>query len=300
MISKKAAIRYGVGFIALAISTYFLTVLTVTIFNSGRSEEIQYPASFFEPAATNLVFAHRGLTDGTIENTIPSFERAIELGTDVLEIDVQITLDGTVVLFHDSDLTRLAGRPETIAQLSLAQIQQLRIPYGCLDGCQTIPTLEQFLTSFPDHPTNIELKTESKEMARLVATMLASRQDRKDVIVGSAHSEAVEEFRRHSSLPTSAHTSEVIQASVCFLLQARCRFDFQALQLPYRPNSILPALRADPDFLEWARQRGLRTHYWTINDAKDMKTLLERNVDGLMTDYPGRALEIRSRLSSKQ
>ncbi len=299
MISRKAAVRYGVGFVALVISTYFLTILTVAIFNIGRPEKVLFPSSFFESSGQNLVFAHRGLTDGTVENTIPSFERALSLGTDVLETDVQLSRDGVVVLFHDDDLSRLAGRPERIQDLDLEQLQELKIPYGCLEQCFSIATLEEFLEAFPDQPTNIELKNDSGELARKVANLVANRQDRKDVMVGSAHSDALEEFRRHSSLPTSAYTSEVIQASICYLLDARCNFDFQALQIPYRPNSILPALRADVDFIEWARTRGLRAHYWTINEPEQMETLVQRNVDGIMTDFPEKALEIRSAQSDR-
>ena len=298
MISRKAAVRYGVGFLALVISTYLLTILTVAIFNSGRAEKVSFPASFFESAANNLVFAHRGLTENTVENTIPSFQKALSLGTDVLETDVQLTRDGFVVLFHDDDLSRLAGRPERIQDLTLEELQKIALPRDCAEQCSSIPTLEEFLKAFPDQPTNIELKNDSKELARKVATLLAQRQDRKDVIVGSAHGDALDEFRRHSSQPTSAYTSEVIHASICYLLEARCVFDFQALQIPYRENSILPALRADPEFIQWARTRGLRTHYWTINDPAQMETLVLRKVDGLMTDFPQKALDVRKAIGT--
>ena len=291
--TRKAFIRYGIGFVALVISTYLLTLLTVAVYNSGKPERIGFPDSIFQPPATSLIFAHRGLTENTTENTIDSFRKAAELGSDVLETDVQMTKDGTVVLFHDPDLMRLASRPETVAQLTLDELRAIKIPAGCKENCQTIATLQELLDTFPEHPTNVEIKVNDRTLARKVAELLAHRQDRKDVIVGSAHSEAIEEFRRHSSLPSSAYTTEVIHASICYLLDARCSFSFQALQLPYRKNSILPALRAEPEFLEYARNRGLRTHYWTINETSDMQALLDRNVDGIMTDFPGRAVKLK-------
>lgn len=286
---------YVIGFIALVISTYFLTLITVYMFNLGREEKLSFPESFYRPTGERLIFAHRGLTDSTIENTLSSFQAARDLGADVLETDVQITLDGEVVIFHDQDLQRMGGRPETVPELSLKEIQSLLIPPGCTE-CERIPTLQEFLDAFPDQPINIELKNDRLDLAQKVARLLDHRQDRRDVIVGSAHAEAIEEFRRFSSLPTAAHTSEVIHASICYLLDMRCEFGFQALQLPYRPDSLLPALRAEPNFLDWAHNRGLRVDYWTINEDRDMKILLERQVDGIMTDRPGRALQLREEL----
>ncbi|MCB1137273.1 MAG: hypothetical protein KDK23_00905 [Leptospiraceae bacterium] len=293
MIRNRSMMWYGIGFLALVISTFVLTRFTVFAFNSGRAEIRSFPESFFRPSGERLIFAHRGLTRNTVENTLSSFQASLDLGVDVLETDVQLTSDGVVVIFHDDTLERMAGRSESIPALTLKEVQSLPIPAGCQE-CERIPTLEEFLGRFPGTPVNIELKNESKELAREVARLLAPRQDRKDVIVGSAHKEAIQEFRRQSSLPTSANTGEVIHASICYLLEARCEFDFQALQLPFRPGSVLPALRADAEFLEWAHRRGLRVDYWTINEEEDMKTLLGLPVDGIMTDIPSLALKLRT------
>ncbi|MCB1169159.1 MAG: hypothetical protein KDK25_02440 [Leptospiraceae bacterium] len=293
MARNRSMMWYGIGFLALVISTFFLTRITVFAFNSGRAEIRNFPESFFRPSGERLIFAHRGLTQSTVENTLTSFEASRALGVDVLETDVQLTSDGVVVIFHDDTLERMAGRSESIAALTLKEVQSLAIPAGC-EKCEQIPTLEEFLVRFPAMPVNIELKNDSKVLAREVARILAPRQDRKDVIVGSAHKEAIQEFRRQSSLPTSANTGEVIHASICYLLDARCEFDFQALQLPFRPDSLLPALRGDAEFLDWAHNRGLRVDYWTINEEADMKTLLGLPVDGIMTDVPSLALKLRA------
>ena len=284
--------KWIVGFVALVISTFLLTKITVWVYNLDRTETISFPDSPFKPDGHRLIFAHRGLTENTTENTMPSFEAADALGTDVLETDVQMSSDGVVVIFHDDDMKRMTGSEGPVSGRTLQELMSMRLPAGC-QKCDQIPTLAELLERFPDKRLNIELKTSDLTLARKVASMLAERQDRKDVIVVSTHPEAIQEFRRHSSLPTGATTGEVVKASLCYMLGARCQFAFQALQLPYRPNSILPALRAEPEFLDWAHRRGLRVDYWTINDEAEMKVLVSRHLDGIMTDRPAAALAVR-------
>lgn len=88
--------------------------------------------------------AHRGgsLTADNFarENTMYAFENAVDLGFRYLETDVHLTSDGVLVLFHDDDVSRVSGEPGKVSDLSLAQIQQLRV-----GGAEPIPTLDELL-----------------------------------------------------------------------------------------------------------------------------------------------------------
>jgi hypothetical protein len=87
-----------------------------------------------------LVIAHRGDTKAGLENTLPAIESAIRLGVDGVEVDLQLTRDGQVVLFHDDDLRRLAGQEGMIGDLTLVECRSLRLANG-----SGVPTLEELL-----------------------------------------------------------------------------------------------------------------------------------------------------------
>ena len=127
-----------------------------------------------------IVLGHRGVPRAAQENTMAALEAARKLGIDGVEIDVQVTKDNVVVLFHDSDMGRLTGgaaKGKDIADLTYAEIQQYKIPknldatgtgklveFEC--GDQNIPTLEEALVSFPDLKFNVEMKAYSPKFSR--------------------------------------------------------------------------------------------------------------------------------------
>ncbi len=88
-----------------------------------------------------LAAGHRGALRQAPENTIPSFEKAIELGADIIEIDVRITRDGHFVIFHDDNVSRLTGEAGTIEEQTLAEVQQLAIQLAEFPGFPSLSIL---------------------------------------------------------------------------------------------------------------------------------------------------------------
>ena len=74
-----------------------------------------------------LVFGHRGSPNMVTENTLPSFKTALAQGDDGIELDVRMSKDGQIVIFHDKELSRLSDRGENIKDLSLAEIQCIEL-----------------------------------------------------------------------------------------------------------------------------------------------------------------------------
>jgi glycerophosphoryl diester phosphodiesterase len=70
--------------------------------------------------STPIAFAHRGGASDAPENTMPAFQRAIDLGYIYMETDVHVTRDGVLLAFHDDDLSRTCGRPGKISELDYA------------------------------------------------------------------------------------------------------------------------------------------------------------------------------------
>ena len=79
----------------------------------------------FYPKNRVLIFGHRGSPDKITENTIPSFQKAIDQGVDGLEFDIRLAKDGVIMVFHDADLKRLSNRSEHISALSLTELQTI-------------------------------------------------------------------------------------------------------------------------------------------------------------------------------
>lgn len=105
----------------------------------------------FDVAA--FAYAHRGLWGGDIpENSLRAFEAAAREGVGC-ELDVRVTADRKLVVFHDATLERMCGRAERVDALSLLDLRKLRLPDGSI-----IPTLEEALEAMAGLPTLVEMK----------------------------------------------------------------------------------------------------------------------------------------------
>ena len=112
-----------------------------------------------------MIFAHRGLHsifENTPENSMPAFDRAIELGI-AIETDIHVTKDNKVVIFHDKTLKRMCGIDAAVEDKTLEELTSLKL----LDTDCTIPSFEQFLKRVDGKvPLLIELKTESPKTCK--------------------------------------------------------------------------------------------------------------------------------------
>jgi glycerophosphoryl diester phosphodiesterase len=232
---------------------------------------------------TVLAFAHRGGAyhpeiEG-LENTMAAFRHAVALGYDYLETDVHVTRDGVLLAFHDRVLDRVSDRRGPIAELTLDEVRAARI-----GGREFVPTLAELFDEFPAVRFNIDLKADGSVAA--LAAFLAEREAWDRVLVGSFSARRLRLFRRLTGgrLPTSAHPTEV--AAFRLLPSARLADlltggRVAALQIPHRRGRLVVAT---PGLVRRAHATGKHVHVWTIDDADEMRVLLDRGVDGLMTD----------------
>ncbi len=125
-----------------------------------------------------LACGHRGAMHEAPENTIPSFERALALGADIIELDARLTRDGRWVVFHDSSLKRLTGQEGAIEQLPLEEVRRLRInleafpkhrDLGVLTLEEALGFLKTRAITYIDHKTGPALLL-ARELQRLKVT----------------------------------------------------------------------------------------------------------------------------------
>lgn len=258
----------------------------------------------FFARAGPLVIAHRGGAGLWPENTLHAFERAAELGADVVELDVRRAADGELVVIHDATVERTTDGRGPVAGLTLAELRRLDAAHRwSADGGKTfplrgrgvrVPTLREVFEKLPRMRFNIEPKDESGA-ARSLCEAIRAHGASERVVVGSFRQSVIDEFRRACpGVATSAGPAEA--SKFLALYQAGLAPSYspamQALQLPEYAAGVRVLTRG---FVEAAHGRNLEVHAWTINDAADMRRLLDAGVDGIMTDYPDRLLALLGR-----
>ncbi|MFJ7951832.1 glycerophosphodiester phosphodiesterase [Lysinibacillus sp. NPDC096418] len=126
------------------------------------------------------VFAHRGASAHALENSFKAFEKARELGADGIELDIQLSKDGIPVVYHDPQLSRLAGSNKLVNECSLEQLQRFKLgkPWKRLFSSYKISTFEEVLVWANQYqmPLNIELKSTILENTDALLRMLKGLQ----------------------------------------------------------------------------------------------------------------------------
>ena len=228
------------------------------------------------------VWAHRGDSANEVENTLAAFDKARAAGADGIELDVRLDRDGTVVVFHDDDLLRLAGRPGRIEELSARERAALRV------GGHAVPTLEQVLGELAELECNVEIKADRPaRMGPLVAATaeVIRRSGRADQILVSSF-DPFALVQMHHQLPDIA-----------------CAYLFHKDQpLPFRRGWVgtwMGASALHPQHVLCTAERvaawhlaGLPVNAWTVDDAAELRRLDALGVDGVFCNDPGHALAV--------
>ena len=245
-----------------------------------------------------LVIAHRGGAGVSPENTLFAFKRAADLGVDVIEMDIRATSDGALVVVHDAAVERTTDGRGKVNEMTFEQLKKFDAGYRFTpDGGKTfpyrqsgitIPTLEEVFAALPLMKFNIEPKQQTPSLIKPLCRIIRERKMSNRVVVGSFNQTILEEFRKEcAEVATSAGPSEVSKFLSFYKtgLSASYSPAMHALQIP---ESIAGLQVITKEFIRAARERNLKVHVWTVNDAAAMKRLLEMGVDGIMTDYPDR------------
>jgi glycerophosphoryl diester phosphodiesterase len=230
-----------------------------------------------------VALAHRGGASEAPENTLPAFQRAVDLGYRYLETDVHATADGVVVAFHDDDLSRTCGRPGLIHELTWAELATARVA-----GTEPIPRLDELLAAFPETRFNIDCKADRAVVPLGDELDRAHALDR--VCVGAFSDRRLVRLRRRfgRSLCTSAGP---IETGVLRLTHVAPPGPLVA-QVPVRVRGVTVITRR---FVEACHRRGIEVHAWTIDEPAEMERLLDLGVDGLMSDVPATLRDVLER-----
>ncbi len=209
------------------------------------------------------LFAHRGSHRGPVENTLAAFERAIEEGADGVELDVRATRDGQVVVFHDADLSRLAGDPRLLADVAKGELPRV--------GGAEIPSLDAALDRVlgAGLEVNVEVKADGAAAARVIAAR--APEERARILVSSFLTGELDVF--------AAQLPDLRRALLLDLLDER-RSSYLEGCHGVHPHWEL----CTPERVARWKARGLFVNTWTVNDSASAVALIGMGIDALVTD----------------
>jgi glycerophosphoryl diester phosphodiesterase len=241
----------------------------------------------------SVIIAHRGAATHAPENTMAAVRRAIEDSADYIEIDVQETADGDVVVFHDSDFMKTARNPLRIWDARRADIDGIDVGswFDPRFSAERVPTLEEVLLAAGGRArVNIELKYygRDEDLERRVVQMVEKTGMADRVVIMSLKYDGVRKVR--SLRPDWTYG----------LLTSVSLGNLEAFDVDFLAVNAAAASRG---FIRRAHRRGREVYVWTVNDPYLMSAMMSRGVDGIITDDPGlarRILEIRSKLDPVQ
>lgn len=223
-------------------------------------------------------YAHRGASEYCPENTLCSFYMGWQMGANGIETDVQRPRDGVLVLFHDNDLSRIAGRSERIGDLTYEEVRQIDV--GAHKGAafvgEHIPTLEEFLHHFGSKGLHLAIEIKQAGIEEdLIAMLRAYHCDNDLTVVTSFQWEPLIQVRR---LAPDLKTGYL------------CKQTDEALLENMQKEGIWQYCPKAADLNEaWIarfRAAGFSIRAWGVKDEALMQRVLDMKLDGMTVNFP--------------
>lgn len=231
------------------------------------------------------------------ENSISSFRNAIAQGADGIELDVEITADGEIVVMHDDTLDRTTTCTGCVSVLTLEEVRRCRLLDG--DGRVTDeipPTLEEsFAAVPPDAVMNVELKaygascrtatTGAEALARAAVARVRNLGEADRTIFSSFNEEAAATVRDEGELYSALLLNVAESTTTAWPegLQRAIDLDQDAIH----PFFVIPA-----EGVAATLEAGLQVNVWTVNDRGAMRDALDAGVTAIITDVPSVLVEV--------
>lgn len=232
-----------------------------------------------------LLFAHRGFSGMYPENSPLAFRMAAEkTNADGIESDVHISKDGQLVIFHDASVERTSNGTGFIRDLTYAQLLELDI--GAWKSPefagQHIWTLGQLLDFCREARMLLNLELKNYEvfydgLEQRVIDEVCARGMQERVFVSSFNHISMQRFK---DLCPEIETG---------LLYDKPLLDMEHYLLPSNADNMHPRymlLQYQPELMDLFHSRGMKVNTWTVNDEADMRDMIHRGVDGIISNYP--------------
>ncbi|MDF0707287.1 MAG: glycerophosphodiester phosphodiesterase family protein [Bacteroidota bacterium] len=223
-----------------------------------------------------LVIGHRGAMGHETENTLASVQKAMDLGVDMIEIDVFKIDSGEIVVFHDETVDRLANSGGNIEEYNIMQLKDL-----ILDGGHKIPMLQSVLKLINNQVAlNIELKGDdtAETVGRIVDYYVKSQGwSLENIVISSFKWDELRSMRaKNKDIQIAVLTEDD---------------PLQAIEVAKELNAV--AINPNyttltPENTAKIQSEGFKVYTWTVNEPENIQKMIEFGVDGIITNYPER------------
>lgn len=237
-----------------------------------------------EPYRRPLIIAHRGASGVAPENTLAAVQKALDAGADIVEIDVHFSKDKKIIVMHDASVIRTTEGEKDLEQMTLEEIKSLDAGswFSADYAGEQVPQLEEVLSLIQGQAILlIEIKKgrngRYEGLEQAVIDVVDSAQARDKVIIQSFEYETVQQVQQ---LAPSIEVHQLVTAA-------------GGLDEYTGIAAINPYYRTlTHRFIRQAHERGLKVFTYTVNSEKEMKKCMRGRVDGIITNYPGRLVEL--------
>ena len=219
-----------------------------------------------------------------------AYANALDVGADVLELDLHLTADGAVVVMHDSTVDDTTDGTGRISDMTLAEVQALDAAhrFGAADGFPyrgmgiTVPTLDEVFEAFPDAAYLIEAKADDEALDRAMIDSIRAHGLTARVAIAAVPDGPLERARLlEPSIPTAMSASELVAFSLL-------RPSQEARYRAPGPLAAPPFGSVDEELVAKLLRLGLFLHVWTVNDEAEMERSIDLGATSIITDYPER------------
>lgn len=224
-----------------------------------------------------LVIGHRGAMGHETENTLASVQKALDLGVDMIEIDVFKIESGEIVVFHDERVERLSNGGGKLEEYNIVDLNQL-----ILDGNHRIPMLQDVLKLIDNQVAlNIELKgANTSDRVNFITNYYIKERGwlRENILISSFN---WDELRAYRELNPEAQIAVLTEDDPLAAMEVAKELNAIAIHPNYQMLTAENTAKM--------QDAGYKVYTWTVNEAEDIQKMKSFGVDGIITNYPERA-----------
>lgn len=223
-----------------------------------------------------LNIGHRGAKGYEPENTLLSFQKAIDIGVDGIELDVHLSSDGAIMVIHDETLDRTTNGKGFVNELSLQELKTFQI-----EKENTIPTLIEVFDLVNKHCfINIELKGKGtyKPVINLIEHYIEEKNwNYGHFIISSFNWSALQEVRKwNAKIPIGVLTHTDLDLAIAFAKFIKAETIHPYFHLLTKENTLK------------IQNEGFKVFAWTVNETEDIQKIKSFHVNGIISDFPDR------------
>ena len=237
-----------------------------------------------------LILAHRGASGYAPENTMEAFELAAKMGADGIELDVHFAADGAVVVCHDEKIDRTSNGQGLITDYTLSELKSMDFGYhfyGEQRKGVKIPTLDEVYEFVAPigMVVNVEIKSADPDIIK-ACDIIAEKYGMRNKVIYSSFNHF--QIQKAKEMIPDAFIAPLYSFNMLNPWNYCLDIGAKAVHPKHTQIKLLP------NYVKNCHDRGIRVNTWTVNTEDDMTFFLNEGVDGIVTNFPDIALELRN------